>query len=390
MKVAVLNCFSRNGLATINSISNDIELFGGYSSRNKSRTFLSYFFKSKKVKDIFPYTSPEADSEQFKEDIISAIKKFKLAGIIPAGTIPSNFLSIHKKEIIKRTNAKIFIEDYATFRILNDKWSTYKLCKSYDIPVPKTILLSDVLYSSALLSKFSFPVVIKPRSLYGSQGFKIIASKIHLLNFFKNRKDILFEVFTKNSYIMQEYVEGNIHDVNLFSWRGEIKSVLSQERLVTMNDFGGGGVINRTTNEKDIMQLSEKIVKKTGWSGIANFEYLKNPNGKCYLLECNPKIWGTTQLTIESGLNVIDQYVNCLLKEKEIDRVEYYKINMVYRWIFPWCVSSWFTSPLSIRHILTRISKTFKRYDSETDIHNLKVDELRHLFGIVINKLNIL
>ena len=376
MKVIVLNCYSRNALAIINNLDPAYEIIGGALKKHKKLNN-DKIFKSKRLSAIFRYANPLKNPEEFKEDIIQACKFYKPHAVIPTGTLTTNYLSLYKQDIQKHTDTKLLVENYEVLSQLTDKWNTYNLCLNIDIPVPKTILLN----SEQDITSLNFPVILKPRMSYASKGVQFFQHESQIKNFLYN----IDVTEIKSRFIIQELIDGELHDVTICSKDGNVFSILSQKRLVTLYDFGGGGIINKTTFEPTIMEYAEKIVKHVKWNGAIEFDFIKDSRGNYFLLECNPKIWGTTQLTIEAGNNVAQQLIDLFVLNKDIKRNITYEVGLVYKWLFPECMFSWFQKPRNIKTILRRIFKSFKGYNGKRTIYNLNVKDIPHLIGIVLD-----
>ena len=379
MRIIVLNCYSRNSLAVINSLDPNYEIIGGAA---KKRLFINpdRFFRSPRLSLIFRYTDPNKDPEKFKQDIIDACNLYKADAIIPTGTTTTNLLSYFKKDIAAATKTKLIVEDYHRLSELTDKWSTYKVCLKLKVPVPKTILLSKEEDVKNVMENFSFPVIIKPRLSYASKGVAFFENKDLFQKYMNLKKTIL-----NSSYIAQEMIKGDLHDATLCARKGEILSILTQQRLVSLYDFGGGGIINITTYEPKLMEYAEKIVRYAGWNGVMLIDFIKAQN-QFYLLECNPKVWGTTQLTIEAGLNVIQQMVDIFVSDKKDEARNQYKVGLLYKWIFPECFVHWFNKPLNFSLMLKRIRNTYKDYGANKKLNNLNIKDIKHLIGIVLDR----
>lgn len=386
MKILVLNCYSRNSLAVINNLDPGYEIIGG-EAKKKNYLFFNpeKFFRSKRLREIFRYTDPQVTPESFKNDIIRACEIYKLDAIIPTGTTTTNYLSYYKHEINKFTDTKLLVEDYSILSQLTDKWLTYKICLEAKVPVPKTFLLTDWQKMLSSLNSIKFPIIVKPRISYASKGVMFYNTMGELEKYLKDSEVCDGRESEESSYVVQELIRGDLHDVTTCAKDGNVVSILSQQRLVSLYDFGGGGIINKTTYEPTSMKYAENIIRYMKWNGVVEFDFIKDNTGNYYLLECNPKIWGTTQLTIEAGLNVVQQLVDLFVLNKHIKRNDTYEIGLVYKWLFPECVFNWIHNQRTFNQICKRIVNTFRKYDAKKVLNNLNAKDILHLIGIVFD-----
>lgn len=381
MRLLLLNCFSRNALAVLNSISEEYDIIGAASNvsfSNKKRVV----FKSRRITTVVHVEDPIENERGFCDDIVRVAKEHGINAIIATGTVHTDYLSKYKHEIFKRSGAVSLVEDFEKLSVVTDKWGIFELCQTLGINAPKTALLNDPenIRESAEKEGITIPFVIKPRRSFGSKGVHFITSYKELENRY------LTSDIGPNECIIQEMISGELHDVTSCSKSGKILSILSQERLLTWHDFGGGGIINRTTKTPETIESATKILKHLAWNGIAEFDFIKNEKDQFFLVECNPKIWGTTQLTIESGLNMPQQLIDSQYFNMDIPNEPEYEIGLVYKWLFPECLAHLINRPLSFKRFLVRLRKVLKHYPGSRTLHNLEKRNLKHLLGIVLNK----
>nr|WP_320191920.1 ATP-grasp domain-containing protein [uncultured Desulfobacter sp.] len=386
MKILVLNCYSRNALSVISSIDNSYEIYGGFSFVGSLKKRLCQCFKSDRVKELIYITPPSVDIEQFKNDIIHAVNKLQIDIIIPTGTSFTDSLSFFKEKIMMKTRSKILVEDYQKLEMLTDKWKFAQLCQEMDIPIPKTVVLKRVsnLNQERIEARIDYPYIVKPRKLQAAEGVFLFHSESDFdENYSRLLKD--YAGVENGSFLIQEMIMGSLHDVTSCAKSGRALSILSQQRMATWYDFGGGGIINKTTYETKIIEFVKKILKKMEWNGIAEFDFIKNANGEFFALECNPKFWGTTQLTIDAGANMPQQLIDFWVHGKDVQPITSYKVGLLYKWLFPYCFLHCLHKPLTIDRFFKRIKKIFKDYGCENKSSNIQIQYMKHILGSIIS-----
>ncbi len=381
MRILVLNCFSRNSLAVINSLDPSYELFGGTQQARRSwQLKLERLYTSPRLSGVFRYRDPVQDQEGFAQDVAEACRRLRPQAVIPTGTNVTNALSAMKQVIAAQTPAKILVEDHEKLSLLADKWRTYQLASQLGVPVPASALVSRE--NLAEVRALRPPLVAKPRLAFASRGVEFLADAAQREEFLTR---LLGQPGAEDSYMIQEQHPGELHDVTSCSKAGRPVSLMSQHRLMGLRDFGGGGVINQTTDEPEMRGYASRIIGHLGWNGVLEFDFIKGPRGYA-LIECNPKIWGTTELTVKAGLNVCQQLVDLFVLEKDLPPCPGYRVGLVYKWIFPECVWAWFLPPRQPRAIWRRMVKTLRRYPPGPAITSLRAQNLRHMVGIAVEK----
>jgi glutathione synthase/RimK-type ligase-like ATP-grasp enzyme len=386
MKLLILNCYSRNALAVINGLDKSFELWGG--ANRKEKFFVTNpdrLFKSPRLKGVIRYSDPAQNGEAWARELIERCREIPFDGIIPTGTTTTNALSQFKPLIEANTSAKCLVEEFDLLRRVNDKWHTFEICQQAGVPTPKTALFRPDPAFLDVARAFRFPVVVKPRASFAAIGVR----------FFSDLEELARSVSTaarpgsQNEgdcpYVLQERIDGDLHDVTSFACQGQVKALLSQQRVVSLYDWGGGGIVNKTTFEPVALDLAERFLRHVGWSGVLVFDFIRDKTtGEFLILECNPKIWGSTDLTIQAGFNVAQMTVDHFLLGKDWPRVTDYERDLLYKWWVPECLFHWIQKPHSA--MAKRIVKTFGHFGARRSINNLRRRNARHLLGVIFDR----
>ncbi len=389
MKLLILNSFSRNSLSAAYALKGKYEIFG--ATRKPSKNWVSKIqkkYKSPAFRDIFYYESPK-NPEAFIQSIASICNKNQIAGVIPTGTTTTNILSEFKSYFSELCKAQAIVDDYARLGRLTDKWETVLIAKAAGVRVPRTILLADTDECMSEIDSFHFPVVVKPRMSYAALGVCFFNNAEEVKNYLRRLVAESGLDFKKSRpLIMQERIVGTLHDAAGCAANGELRSVLTQQRHVSLYDFGGGGIINRTTNEPELKELAKKIVQAVSWNGIFEFDFMRNDKNEYYLIECNPKIWGTNHLCVAAGINVIDQAVDLFLNRKFPDKAFTYEEDLLCKFWFPEIVAHWFTRPFGPLRILRRIFRCFNKFGAKRSITNIKTSDFPHMLSVIFDRVD--
>ena len=330
-KVLILNGESRNGLAVVRSLSRN-----GYScdivtNNNAIIQKLSFLFKSKYIEKIHFLTRIDTE-DIFLHELIDLLKVYKYDFIIPTGTKHSNFLSKYKEDIA--IFSRPLIENYNKIWQVHNKINCMLWAESIGVPVPKTFVIKKLNDLITAAKQIYFPVVIKNPDSFASEGlWTYSCGGKKLVEEYKKRIPRIVNGFEEEFPIIQEKIDGKLFDSTSFAVNGQIFGLLTQERILTAWLDGGGGLVNITNDIKDLKAYTRKIIKELAWTGPIEIDWIRDSNsGRYYLIEINPKFWGTTQLTISSGLNYPD-YLMKFATNKQINEVSEYKTGLMYRWI---------------------------------------------------------
>lgn len=381
MRVLLLNCYSRNSLGIINALDPAIEIVAGAVARE--RYFITCpdrHFKHRRVSEVVRHADPGRDPDGFARDIARICRDRKIDAVLPSGTSITNALSRYKLEIGRECGAVLIVEEYDKLIRLSDKWFTYLAAREAGVGTPHTVLLDDAPDLDQRLAALRFPVVIKPRMSFAAIGVRFAETPADLKAWLAEpgRRD--------GSHIVQQRIDGDLYDANACGQDGRALCLLSQQRVVSLYDFGGGGIINLTTDDPQARDYARALLAATRWNGPIQFEFIRDRQGAFHLIECNPKFWGTTYLTVKAGMNVVQLALDAFLKRGDALAVEGYEVGLLYRWIFPECVFHWITRPRTPARIWHRMRETFRGRGERRSVHNLNAADMPHLLGVIFDR----
>ncbi len=387
MKILVLNCYSRNSLAIVKSLTADWELIGG-AIKHDSYLLIKpdHFFHHRRLQSVIRHTDPKLDEAGFVEDIVRHCREQSIDAVIASGTSITNSLSKCKQQIEQQAGVRVLVEDYAKLIRLTDKWNAYEIALAVGVKAPRTVLLDGTDDSEKELSELRYPVVLKPRMSFAAIGVEFFDTQAELSSYLA-ALSAADDSAVDSTLIVQEMIEGELCDVTACAQNGRAVSLLSQRRLKTLYDFGGGGIVNITTDEPVPREYAKAIMAHVGWNGACEFDFIADQQGDYHMLECNPKIWGTTHLTVSAGMNVVQQTADIFLQpESELPQLTDYEVGLQYRWFFPECLFNWIQRPRTIVNLRRRIKETFDSSAASRVISSFNFTDLRHQIGIVLDK----
>lgn len=198
------------------------------------------------------------------------------------------------------------------------------------IECPQTFVVTDP--RNIPFKGFRFPIVFKS---VVDQGTVQYADSEHELErivarFWKSENDI---VGRKLFPIIQEYIAGDGYGFFGLMMNGELKSYFMHRRLHEVPPTGGPSAMAESCKDNELFSLGKRLLEKSGWNGVAMAEFKKSSSdGKFYLIEVNPKFWGSLDLAINAGVDFPLYLFRELIGEKYVQQTPY-RIAVTYRWI---------------------------------------------------------
>ena len=181
--------------------------------------------------------------------------------------------------------------------LLNDKAAVAELAGKLGVPVPESFEPADGEAMDAFFSRVPPGCVVKPRcgekfGLTAAQRYKICRTKEALAAAFFH-----FQSITDEAPLVQEYLPGEGFGCSVLAKDGAVLRTICHHRLREYPVSGGPSSCCECVKREDLANYAAKIIRETGFSGPAMFEFKCASDGSPRLLEVNPRIWGTFPLT---------------------------------------------------------------------------------------------
>lgn len=247
---------------------------------------LIYSFDSKDFTNKYhtKYTDKHFVLSSYKiVSFLDLIQKYKIEFFLP---VINEELKVFwkNKEIFKQTLD--YLGDFEDFSILNDKVLLHDLAEKLKVKVPKKY---------KIIEEAIPPYVIKPTNLSSAEGVIYI-----------NNKNEVPKDYNFDDTIIQEFVKGVGVGYSFYSKNGIILNGYGHKRLAEFPISGGSSTYRTGYQDNRMVVIANKIVKHLSYTGFAMFEFKLTDDNELYLLEVNPRIWGSINQGLENGVNYFE------------------------------------------------------------------------------------
>ncbi len=141
------------------------------------------------------------------------------------------------------------------------------------------------------------------------------------------------EDFGEHRVLLQRFIPGRGAGVFMLYQQGKLRAQFAHRRLREKPPKGGVSVLSESTRlEPKLAEQSEKLLDALDWHGIAMVEFRHGEDGRFYLMEINPRLWGTTQLAIAAGVD-FPRLLYRLAIEEPLGPAPAYRLGQRLRWI---------------------------------------------------------
>ncbi len=155
------------------------------------------------------------------------------------------------------------------------------------VACPRTEVL-DVRFDS---ETWPLPMIVKPRTGRGGEGFQVISDAQSLALLPRD-----------GTLIAQQLLPGEEYSVDVLVDReGRVVAAVPRVRLRVDS---GVAVVSRTLHDPELEHAAGRCARAAGIHGAANVQFRRDEEGTPRLLEINPRFPGTLAVTIASGVNL--------------------------------------------------------------------------------------
>ncbi len=287
---------------------------------------------SRYCRGSFVYPSPYRAPAQFLEVLRLESTALGIGVILPMTEVTTHLLVRHRGDL---SGLCVPFGTFEALEALTDKRSVYVLAKQLDIPVPETRFVECPEEARIATVGLKFPLVVKPyRSRIWSEGTWLCADVRYVSSFEELRRlTQTVEAFRHHPFLVQEYVQGQGAGVFAQYDTGRAVTFFAHRRLRERPPSGGVSVLSESVGlDPHMRELSRRILDHVGWHGVAMVEFKVCADGRPYLMEVNPRFWGSLQLAIDAGVD-FPWLAYQLATGARTDSVEGYRIGVRNRWL---------------------------------------------------------
>lgn len=199
-------------------------------------------------------------------------------------------------------DARLACPPRARYEQAVDKHALLAQAQELGVPVPRTLLLDPAQAPAALPAPFRYPVVLKPRWSRFWRGRGWQAGEAAIVRAPEAFARALRAPGLAAGALLQEYVPGSGEGVFLLAREGEPLVRFAHRRLREKPPTGGVAVLSESVRpDPKLLAHAEAILGALRWTGLAMVEFRRAPDGSAFLMEVNPRLWGSVQLAIDAG-----------------------------------------------------------------------------------------
>ncbi len=250
---------------------------------------------SRYCKGRMTYPSPFTEQEAFIETICDFVKENQIDVLVPV--LEETFTCLKNQEILKNSGVNFLFPKYEDALKLHAKGTLTALAKEFDIYTPQTWELTEIFASTFNREDIIFPILVKPKQGGGGWGMQ-------KFNSFEEFYAITSkEINNPENYIVQQLIEGQLIGACGIFYNGE-HIASDSYKLITNYPLRVGQSTTRLTQYyPDALESFKKILTHLSWNGVCQMDFIYDEkNCKSYLIDANPRFWGSVKHNIAAEM----------------------------------------------------------------------------------------
>ncbi len=243
-----------------------------------------------------PHRIDRSDPLEYVRSLNAVIDRFGYQYLLPVGGWTTRALVSNRSELTP--DVDVVLPDSGAMRTAQRKVETYRLAKCLGVPTPETAQVSNAADERRMVDECGFPLVIKPPIESAPKYVKYAHEADEL-----RRKVATYRSRYDDDPIVQEYISGEGCGYFALYLDGNCVGSYSHTRIREYPPSGGISACAESEPTAELGTIGKGVLDSLDWNGPAMVEFKRGADGTPNLIEINPKLWGSLDLGIASGLD---------------------------------------------------------------------------------------
>lgn len=220
------------------------------------------------------------------------------------------------------------------FRLASDKAGLLPRAEAAGFAIPESTLIQSRSDGVAQRLEPLAPGVLKPhRSITHSHA----GLQRHAVTHYANARDAatMLQALPDEAFpvLAQRRVTGPGVGFFALRWQGRMVATFAHRRLREVPPTGGVSVSRESiAMPAELAAAGTRLLTELNWQGVAMVECKHDPlTGRFYVIEVNPRFWGSLQLAIDAGVDFPTLLVACAMGDMPAP-VTTYRTGLRSRW----------------------------------------------------------
>ncbi|HLH77852.1 MAG TPA: ATP-grasp domain-containing protein [Candidatus Binataceae bacterium] len=222
----------------------------------------------------------------------------------------------------------LLLPEPAILEIVLSKNRTTDYLRRAGINVPRTIVPRSDQELRYAAEEIGFPLLIKGERGESARNVRIVTEPSSLQTSYQEVKQAELEYGGKPA--VQQFIRGIAYSVGGLFDHGQALRLCAHRKLLTYPANGGVTVRGITQRPQGLVEVAIKVFSALNYSGLGHVEFIKSyDDEQFWFIEVNPRIWGSFELSIHAGVDLLSAYRG-LVSGAKIEPNLSYRENVYY------------------------------------------------------------
>jgi predicted ATP-grasp superfamily ATP-dependent carboligase len=289
--------------------------------------FLGMAALSRYAASTFRHPTAVEEPRAFVASIARAIERYNPLVYLPTGE--DTYIVAKYADELLAIGTRIPVAPYSTIRTLHRKDTVGALASSLGIPIPRTLRPTSVADVLAFCDEVGSPVVLKRISSSSARGvFYVTRDDVAAMGRGESNGARALE-----GIVAQEFVHGTGYGVSMLFNHGQLRAKFTHKRLKELPASGGTSVLRMGVVHPLLEEYAERLLASVQFHGVAMVEFKHDERtGQTWLIEVNPRFWGSLALAIHSGVD-FPYLLFQMATAGDIEPVLTYRSGVIAKWV---------------------------------------------------------
>lgn len=217
--------------------------------------------------------------------------------VIAPSTESLNRLFLRNRNLLEQYRMVLPLVEEGLYAQISDKICFNKMCQEYAIKVPQKYQ-----YMDELPKRF----VAKPKHIYSEITNRFLSP---IIVEDEQQYNQFFQEYCPEDFFFEEYIEGESYYLLYYFFKDKTSIKFSQKNLLQQGE-GKSIVLAKAAkiHMEPIADKFEALFMDSSFRGLVMVE-IRKCNGEYYMIEANPRMWGPSQLAVDSGVNFLHAFL---------------------------------------------------------------------------------
>jgi predicted ATP-grasp superfamily ATP-dependent carboligase len=267
----------------------------------------------------------------YVDAVLAFVREHEVRVVLPVGDANITLLA-PQRERFTELGCMLAVASDAALEIANDKVRTLEVADKLNIAYPRSLPVHGVEDVREAAAQFGYPFVLKPTvSWTGAVANRMVP--LEVLNETEAMEAVPRFLATGCEVLAQQLATGTREGVSLFIVDGELKGYCGCLAHRTTPPLGGVSAMRESIAvSPEMLSAAVSLATAIGVEGPSEVEFRRDASGNPLLMEINPRLAGTLENAIHSGVD-FPQMIWQWGTGQPIDPVTSYRTGVRTRWL---------------------------------------------------------